>query len=345
MVNRDSAVPDKVSETQSVSQAVNIVGITKERLESDLRKMGLNRGDHVSIASALSKVGPIVGGPEAFIDAVIEVIGPEGTLMVNTYTTGFHVFQLEAANNYPPFDPKLTPCVTGVVSETLRKNPQAIRSRHPTSSVAAIGKKASFLIEGHGPYAGARLPYSKLAEIGGKSLFIGLGNNLVALRHEAQFRAGLIDIVHLESCINYLDEDGKTRPFKGADVTACTRALPRLVPIMMQRGMVKEGTIGNARSILVSTKESLDLMTDLLRKDPTQNLCDDIACIWCRELERKMSLYKKIKNPLLFQKNTILIQLLGIINRHRLRGSRQAMRSIFVVKTAYKWMNKYISIK
>jgi len=345
MVDRDSDAPDKVREMQSVSKAVNMVGITKERLVSDLRKMGLNRGDHVSIASALSKVGYIAGGPEAFIDAVIEVIGPEGTLMVNTYTAFFQVFQLEAVNNCPPFDPKLTPCVTGVVSETLRKNPQAMRSRHPTSSVAAIGKKASFLTKGHGPYAKARLPYSRLAEIEGKSLFIGLGNNLVALRHEAQFRAGLIDIVHLESCINYLDEDGKTQLFKGADVTACTRALPRLVPVMMQRGMVKEGTIGNARSILVSTKEALDLMTDLLRKDPTQNLCDDIVCIWCRELERKMSLYKNIKNPLLFQKNIILIQLLGLINRHRLRGSRQAARSIFVVMTAYKWMNKYVSVK
>ncbi len=322
-----------------------ILDVTKERLISDLKKIGLNQGDHVSIASALSRVGNIIGGPEAFIDAVIEVIGPEGTLMVNTYTNFVHIFQMEAANNYPPFDPQSTPSVSGLISETLRKNPQAMRSRHPTSSIAAIGGKASFLTEGHGPHSRARLPYSRLAEIGGKSLFIGLGDSLVALRHEAQYLAELLDIVHFESCINYIDEDGKTKLFRAADVTACVKTLPRLVPVMRDRGILKEGMTGNARSILVSTKEALDLMAELLKNDPALNLCDDIDCIWCRELERKMNLYGKIENPRPFQKNIFWIQLLRLINKHRLSGSREAMRSMVIAKMAYDRMHKYPKIK
>jgi aminoglycoside 3-N-acetyltransferase len=312
----------------------------KERLINDLKKMGLRPGDHVSIASALSKVGHVEGGPQAFIDAVVEVIGPHGTIMVNTYTSGFYIFQIESANSSRPFDFRTTPSVSGIISETIRKCPQAKRSRHPMSSVAAIGSKAGFLTDGHGPNDPARLPYSRLAEIGGKSLFIGLGNNLVALRNEAQYRAGLMDAVHVETCINYIDEEGKTRLFRGTDVTACTRALPRLVPAMRQKGILREGTIGNAHAILVSTKEALDLMTQMLHKDPTLNLCDDIACLWCRELERKMNLYASIKNPRPFQKNLFWIQLLALINRHRLKGSPRAMRSIALVNEAYKMMHK-----
>jgi aminoglycoside 3-N-acetyltransferase len=316
------------------------VDITKERLIADLEEMGLNQGDRISIASALSKVGQVEGGPQAFIDAVREVIGPQGTIMVNTYTSGFYIYQIEAANKSRPFDFRTTPSVSGIISETVRISPQARRSCHPMSSVAAIGPKAGFLTDGHGPKAPARLPYSRLAEIGGKSLFVGLGNNLVALRHEAQYRSGLMDAVHVEACINYVDEEGKTRLFRGTDVTACTSALPRLVPSMRQQGILREGTIGDARAILVSSKEAIDFMTNLLQKDPTLNLCDNIACLWCRELERKMSLYKKIKNPRPFQKNIFWIELLALINRHRLKGSPRAIRSISLVGAAYKRMHK-----
>jgi aminoglycoside 3-N-acetyltransferase len=317
-----------------------LVDIKKERLISDLKEIGLMSGDHVSIASALSKVGHIEGGPQVFVDAVREAIGLQGTIMVNTYTSGFFIYQLEAANRSPPFDSRTTSSVSGIISETVRISPQARRSRHPMSSVAAIGHKAGFLTDGHVPNAPARLPYSKLAEIDGKSLFIGLGNNLVALRHEAQYRASLMDAVHVEACVNYVDEDGQIRLFRGTDVTACTRALPRLVPIMRQQGILREGMIGNARAILVSTKEAIDFMTNQLQKDPTLNLCDNIVCLWCRELERKMSLYKKIKNPRPFQKNIFWIQLLALINRHRLKGSPRAMRSIDLVNAAYKRMHK-----
>jgi aminoglycoside 3-N-acetyltransferase len=319
---------------------VSIVDVEKERLISDLKEMGLNQGDHVSIASALSKVGNIIGGPEAFIDAAIEVIGSEGTLMVNTHNRFFHISQIKAANNYTPFDSLSTPCWTGLVSETLRKNPQAIRSRHPTNSVAAMGRKAGYLTEGHGPHSRPYQPYSRLAELGGKSLFIGLGDNLVALRHEAQYIAGLFDVVPIEMCINYIDEDGKTRLFSGADVYACTRALHRLVPLMRDGGALKEGMVGNAPSILVSTKEALDLMAELLRNDPSLSLCNNITCIWCRELERRMNLYKNIKNPMPFQENIFWIQLLGLVNRHRLRGSPVAIRTIRMIRIAYKWIYK-----
>lgn len=318
--------------------------MTKERLISDLNAIGLKQGDHISVALALSKVGRVIGGPEAFIDAVIDVIGSEGTMMVNTYTRFFHISQIKAANDYTSFDPESTSCWTGFVSETLRKRPYAIRSRHPTNSVAAIGRKARYLTEGHGPYARSYLPYSRLAEIGGKSLFIGLEDSLVAMRHEAQHMAGLLDIVPLEMCINYIDEDGKTRLFRGSDVYACTKTLPRLVPLIRDRGILKEGRIGNAPSILVSTKDALDLMAKLLRKDPALNLCDDITCIWCRELERRMNLYRTIKSPTPFQKNILWIELLALVNMYRLRGSWAAIRAIGIIGTAYEWMQKYSGI-
>lgn len=309
--------------------------ISSARIAEDLRKMGVSEGDHISLALALSKVGRVAGGPESFIDAVLDVLGPEGTLMMNTYTHFFHVTQREALEAYPPFDYRSTSCWTGLVPDTLRKHPGALRSRHPVNSITAVGKMAMYLTEGHDHASRPYLPYSRLAEIGGISLFIGLEDRMVALRHEAQYLANLTNVVPLEVCINYLGDDEEIRLFKAKDVFACSVSLQRLTPYLRNHGILKEGYIGNAPSILVYTKRALDDMAELLSDSPALTLCDDIACIWCRELERRLNLYGDIANPKAFQSNPLLKSAIALINNRRLGGSWAAIQAIGLVKKVY----------
>jgi uncharacterized protein (DUF849 family) len=61
--------------------------------------------------------------------------------------------------------------------------------------------------------------------------------------------------------------------------------------------------------------ELIDAMSALLKEDPTLNLCDDIFCFRCRELERRLNLFKRIANPLFFQKSMFMRRLLSSRNQ------------------------------
>jgi aminoglycoside 3-N-acetyltransferase len=96
-----------------------------------------------------------------------------------------------------PFDPATSRAMRGwsILTETLRTWPGALRSDHPTASVAAVGKHAASLTADH-PLAygyGAGSPFDKLCQLGGKVLLLGSPTNTVTLLHHAEHIAQLPD--------------------------------------------------------------------------------------------------------------------------------------------------------
>ena len=59
--------------------------VTKQQIISDLIALGIEPGVTVMMHSSLSALGPVEGGPEAVVDALLEVIGPDGTLLVPAF--------------------------------------------------------------------------------------------------------------------------------------------------------------------------------------------------------------------------------------------------------------------
>lgn len=294
--------------------------ISKYRLIKDLRNIGVEEGDHVGVALSFKSIGYVKDGPDAFIESLLEAIGFKGTIMMPTYTRSFHYSKIRFTKNCHVYDFRSTPALTGLVPETFRKNFKTIRSMHPTHSVAAIGKKARYLIDGHNEKSRIFLPYSKLAKIRGKVLCIGIGDRVVAIRHEAQCLAGLLNIVPQKKGVKFRDNLGIINTFIGENWPGCVERLPELVQDLRKKGLVTDGMIGNARSILVPAKDFLENTSEMLRDDPTLNLCDRISCLWCRELERRMSLYDKIDNPRYFQRNVLIIKIIEVINWFRLHN-------------------------
>jgi len=290
------------------------IEINKNRLLSDLKKIGVAKGDHIAVTLSFKSIGYVIGGPQTFIDALLEAVGTEGTIMINTHTRSF------IPSLMPPdyiFDKTKTEPSTGIVPRTIIKRIESMRSHHPTHSVACLGKMAEYLTRGHDETSNSYLPYEKLAEIGGKYLAIGIGNRLVAIRHEAQRRAGLY-VVPDYTCVNFKDKEGniklhvQLRP-------PCFKKLPELVPKLEAKGVIKRGEIGMAHSIIASAEHLLYHMSAMLKENPALNLCDDISCYMCRELESRLNLYERIVNPKLFQKNLLIRTVLGWRNRLLLR--------------------------
>jgi len=110
--------------------------VTKQYIHKGLTQVGLGGGEVVLVHSSLSAFGHVEGGADTVIDALLETVGPTGTVVMPTFTWGpFHAAEnvvLDLANTPVKHE-------VGIIPETFRKRPAAKRSAHICHSVAAIG--------------------------------------------------------------------------------------------------------------------------------------------------------------------------------------------------------------
>ena len=127
--------------------------VTKADIVAGLQEIGLKEGDTVIVYTSLSSIGYVCGGAQTVIEALIEVVGEDGTIMMPTQSwknldpeAGVHWEVSEQdwdtiRENWPAYDKKITPTNTmGAVAEMFRSWPGASRSDHPARSVAAWGR-------------------------------------------------------------------------------------------------------------------------------------------------------------------------------------------------------------
>ena len=58
--------------------------ILKEEIVLKLRGVGLEKGDAVMVHTSLKRMGYICGGAQTVIEALMEVVGENGTIMMPT---------------------------------------------------------------------------------------------------------------------------------------------------------------------------------------------------------------------------------------------------------------------
>ena len=174
-----------------------VAASTRSSLARDLRALGLKAGDHVLIHAGLRSIGPIVGGPDALIDAFLDVLGPDGTLLA------YCDWQMaeEAGDDpalrdeVPAFDAARSRAIRdhGAFPEMVRTTPGARRSGNPGASVAALGRRAEWftadhpLDYGYGPDS----PFGRLVAAGGKTMLLGAPRDTLTLLHHAEHLADI----------------------------------------------------------------------------------------------------------------------------------------------------------
>ena len=178
--------------------------ITRSRLIRDLRDLGVTAGQVVMLHVSVKSIGWVVGGPEVVLQAILDVLGPSGSLMMPAgwEDNPYHIAdwpedrQQAYLDECPPFDPARSRAdhrSMSILAEYLRTWPGACRSGHPESSFAAVGRLAAWLTEnhslqyGHGPGS----PMSRLCRSGGQVLLLGVGFNRVTLLHHAEHLANV----------------------------------------------------------------------------------------------------------------------------------------------------------
>lgn len=301
--------------------------------------LGIKGGDHIALGMSFRSVGKVSGGAKSFVEALLDVVGPSGTIMVPTFTRNYPLF-LVRYHKVPVFRKEETPSYTGIIAEHIRNDFRVIRSNHPTNSFAAIGGKANYLLRDHNHHSSSYSPYSKLSDINGKVLIIGLNYHFIGIRHEAQSKAGLLNCVPANKGALFFDKSDRIRIFVRRDKGGCIKRLPDMINNLREAGIVTEGSVGKAKAVVIPARESLDIMTNLLKRNPEHYLCESPWCLWCREIERRLKLCDKVNDKKWFHRNSFLRFLLDVCNSFRVRDIATLVTYLLrrVVRKLIPWL-------
>ena len=241
--------------------------LNKTDLTSAFTALGLAPGDTLLVHSSYKSFGGVDGGPQAVVDAFLEVLGPEGTLIMPTFNFDF----CEGA----PWDVRETPSKMGYMTELVRKDSRAKRVFHPIYSFAIIGKHADFLTaERYTSSYGANSVFARLRELDGKIMVIGLSyNDSMTFFHHVEEMEG-VDYRFMKSFTGPVtDWDGTTSEqtftmlVRDRDNGVHTMVDP-MGASMEEAGVITVGQIGEAKVSLMKANEVYEFTAREMRRDP-----------------------------------------------------------------------------
>ncbi|MFP3904668.1 MAG: AAC(3) family N-acetyltransferase [Armatimonadota bacterium] len=247
------------------------MSITKDDIINGLRSLGLASGDCVMVHSSLSSLGHVEGGAETVIEALLETVGDQGTVL------------MPAMSGDQPFRLDESPSGVGYITEVFRTRDDTTRSLHPTHSVSGRGPLVEELIEGHidQPTAlGPESPWGRLARRDDSYiLLLGVDQDRNTLLHCAE---EVVDAPYLNTIQrDYIDSEGKLQTKTLRKFPGPHRDFIGLDPLFEASGGMAVGTIGNAVCRLTPAKEMLQIATDALKADMAAVLCDNPRCRDC----------------------------------------------------------------
>lgn len=264
--------------------------VTRAALRDNLNRIGITAGDTVMVHAAMRKVGPLLNGPDALIRALLDVLGPEGSIMVYTSWDSMHDDLMddeghvlpEWRDHVPGFDVATSRAVrmNGAIAEFVRTTPGARRSANPGASVAALGKLADWITADHPQdYGfGPGTPLAKLVEVEGCVLMVGAPWDTMTLVHHADH---LADIPH-KNLVRYevpfagvggiewrfMEEFDSTEPVLD-DMPE--NYIEQIVQAFVADGNGRQGMIGQAPSLLVEAKPMCDFAISWLERWAADN--------------------------------------------------------------------------
>ncbi|MEW2294886.1 AAC(3) family N-acetyltransferase [Streptomyces sp. NPDC006743] len=177
--------------------------VTRDTVAAALRALGVRPGEVLLVHSSLKSLGWVCGGPVAVVRGLLDALGPDGTLVVPAHSGDLSDPALwgnppvpeewwdTIRATLPAYDPATTPtCGVGVVPETVRTWPGALRSAHPQTSFAAVGPRAREITDGHATDCrlGEQSPLARLEAAGARVLLLGAGYDTCTCFHLAEYR-------------------------------------------------------------------------------------------------------------------------------------------------------------
>jgi len=270
---------------------------TRESIAEDLRRIGIEPGDVVFFHSSLKSLGQVEGGAEAVVDAFLDAVGPEGLVIVPTLTFTFAHGELAKY----AFDPKETPSRVGKITDTLWRRPNAFRSAHPTHSIAAIGRRAEELVQGHDKTStfGKDGPYRRYVAWGAKIMFLGVNMTCNTTLHAIEDWLDLPYMQTEEAVVK--GPDGRPKVVKVYKSPSGDRDFyqqgSKVERLLEKTGMIRRGKVGEADTMWLPSQEMVQAVVEGIYEHPDLLLCDRPECEFCNRYRQPTIDHVKNNHP------------------------------------------------
>ncbi|MBT3336637.1 MAG: AAC(3) family N-acetyltransferase [Anaerolineae bacterium] len=241
--------------------------LTHTQLVDNFRAIGVDSGDTLLVHSSYKSFGGVDGGPQTVIDALLDVLGADGTLVMPTFNFDF----CKGAD----WDVRETPSQMGFMTNLVRQDARATRVFHPIYSFAVIGKHAQAFgaLRDKSSY-GANSAFAKLRELDGKIMVVGLSyNDSMTFFHHVEEMEG-VDYRYLKDFTgNITDWEGNTSVdtyqmlVRDLDMGVQTMVDP-MGYRLEEEGIIKSRMIGEADVKLMKANEVYDFTVIEMKRAP-----------------------------------------------------------------------------
>ncbi|HUW58597.1 MAG TPA: AAC(3) family N-acetyltransferase [Planctomycetota bacterium] len=247
--------------------------IDRAQLAEGFVELGLSAGASVLVHGSLKSLGWVEGGADAVVDALMDTVGPGGTVMVPNLP--FRGSLTNYLNTEPTFDVRTTPSLMGAITEALRRRPDARRSLHSSHSVAAVGVLRDEMTCDHEKddvTCGVHSAYYRNAHRANAFiLMIGVTLNNMTTFHSVEETNELPYLfsgkVYTSYVMDYAGRKLTLRTRGYADGTV-RRDFIAPEPVLLKEGLMKVGKVGEAECRLMDARGTFDLVERAVRKDP-----------------------------------------------------------------------------
>lgn len=268
------------------------VRVTRRDVAEAAKNVGIASGDTMMFHSSLSSMGTVDGGPNTVIDGFLDAVGPQGTVAVPTlcnWKPEEHHFVFDRWN------PKTSPSYVGIITETFRLRPDAVRSDHATHSVAAIGARAAELTADHGAgglrpgpfgdkaFAGVS-PWERFVQWNVAYCFVGVTFRVNTMVH-------YVESLIVERALGRADAETRSRLLEqvqgwlkpGVWPTIRVDRREDIEKMLAEKGLVRYGKIGSATLRCVRARPMVDGWIEIVERDAKDWFPEDFV-EWLRKV-------------------------------------------------------------
>ena len=255
------------------------MAITNVEIVEQLHRLGVQSGSVLLVHSSFRAVRPIEGGPAGLIAALKASIGPDGTLVMPSWT----------GSDEEVFDPVVTAASTdlGVTADTFWRIRGVRRSRHPFAFAASGPHAASITndplsLPPHAPES----PVGRVYDLDGLVLLLGVGHDANTTIHLAEILAAVPYGVTKHITI---ERDGRPVRQEYRENDHCCQRFAFVDDWLRARALQREGPVGHAQARLMRARDVVFVVREHLTSDPLTFLHPvDAGCDECDEARRSV---------------------------------------------------------
>lgn len=224
-----------------------------------LRTLGVAPGGVLLVHTSFRALRPIEGGPLGLIAALRSALGPNGTLVMPSWT----------GDDATPFDPATMPASSdlGVTADLFWRQPGVVRSDH-AFACAAVGPKAEAIVKTalplppHTPGS----PVGRVRDHDGQVLLLGVGHDADTSLHVAE----LLAEVPYGVPKHFTGRGGDGQPIRidYRENDHCCQRFALADDWLRAHGLQAEGPVGHGTARLARSHDIVRLAVDALRREP-----------------------------------------------------------------------------